>query len=46
MLGDVRPKNLLLNRTGRIKVPFYHSWPGEINKFQKILDCTPAYLSP
>ena len=46
MLGDVRPKNILINSNGLIKVPTLNSWPLELNKYQKALGNIPTYLSP
>jgi hypothetical protein len=46
MLGDIRPKNILLNSQGRIKIPCVHSWPLENNKYQKMIDNVVTYLSP
>lgn len=46
MLGDIRPKNILLNEIGRIKIPTLHSWPKELNKYQKMIENTITYMAP
>lgn len=46
LLGDIRPKNILLNDQGQIKIPTLHSFPLELNKYQKALDNTITYLAP
>ena len=45
-LGDVRPRNILLNEQGCLKIPTLHSWPMEINKYQKMIGNTPTYVPP
>jgi hypothetical protein len=46
MLGDVRPRNILLNEKEYIKIPTLHSWPLEMNKYQKTMADVVTYLAP
>ena len=46
MLGDVRPRNILLNEFGKIKIPTLRMWPKELNKYQKMIGNTVTYLAP
>ena len=36
-IGDVRPKNILLDQNGSIKIITRMSWPGEESGFEKVL---------
>lgn len=39
-IGDIRPKNILLNDTGKIKLINRWSWPGEVSGLEKLLNAT------
>ena len=48
MVGDIRPKNILLNANGTIKMINRMSWPGEESGLTKVLNQTgdKCYLAP
>jgi len=46
LLGDVRPRNVMINEKGFVKVPSLDSWPNNLGKYQKSLDKIVTYLSP
>jgi hypothetical protein len=39
-IGDIRPKNILLNDMGKIKLINKWSWPGEGSGLEKLLNST------
>ena len=39
-IGDIRPKNILLNQNGTIKIITRMSWPGELSGFEKVYNDT------
>lgn len=45
-MGDIRPRNIFLNREGEIKVSHSLAWPLEVTNLQKALDKIPTYLAP
>ena len=48
IIGDVRPKNILLDQNGTIKIISRMSWPGEESGFEKVLrgEGEKCYLAP
>lgn len=47
-VGDIRPKNILLNDVGKLKLISMYSWPGEMSGLEKVLTGTgeKCYLAP
>jgi DNA-binding helix-hairpin-helix protein with protein kinase domain len=34
-VGDIRPENVFINEDGQLKVATKHSWPQEMDNYQK-----------
>ena len=50
-IGNIHPRNILINESGQIKIISAVSLPGELNNFEALLDCVKGeapnvYLAP
>lgn len=46
-VGDIRPENVFINEDGQLKVATKHSWPQEMDNYQKAFyEKEKTYLAP